>query len=137
MLKDRLIFLRKQIKLTQYEVADRLGYSRGKLANYEQGSREPDYETLKHIANFYDTSLDYLLGRTDNPKSDTTKFNEGLDALYELNSLLETYGVNQSELFDIKKWKVLGAEGIKQLENYFRFTVEQAERQNRKNLQDD
>ena len=46
MLGKRIAALRKEKGLSQYELADRLGFSRGKLANYEQGTREPDYETL-------------------------------------------------------------------------------------------
>lgn len=65
MFKNRLISLRKEKGLSQYEVADRLGFSRGKLANYEQGTRQPDYDTLTKIAEYYDVSVDYLLGRTD------------------------------------------------------------------------
>ncbi|MET3508429.1 helix-turn-helix domain-containing protein [Halalkalibacter oceani] len=68
MLGQRIASLRKQKGISQYELADRLGFSRGKLANYEQGSRQPDYDTLNKIADFFDVSVDYLLGRTDNPK---------------------------------------------------------------------
>jgi len=65
MLKNRLVSLRKDKGLNQYEAAKLLGFSRGKLANYEQGSRQPDYDTLEIIADFYKTSTDFLLGRTD------------------------------------------------------------------------
>lgn len=72
MLKNRLVSLRKDKGLSQYEAAKLLGFSRGKLANYEQGSRQPDYDTLEIIADFYKTSTDFLLGRTDkqNEKTD-------------------------------------------------------------------
>ncbi|MCX2825295.1 helix-turn-helix domain-containing protein [Bacillus pseudomycoides] len=65
MLGKKISELRKQQKLSQYELAERLGFSRGKLANYEQGQREPDYDTLKKIADFFEVSTDYLLGRTE------------------------------------------------------------------------
>lgn len=64
-MERRLLSLRKNQKLSQYDLADRLGFSRGKLANYEQGQREPDYDTLKKIADFFEVSTDYLLGRTE------------------------------------------------------------------------
>lgn len=38
----RLSSLRKGKKLTQYSLAENLGFSRGQISNYEQGSREPD-----------------------------------------------------------------------------------------------
>jgi len=61
MLGEKISSLRKMRKLSQYELAERLGFSRGKLANYEQGSRQPDYDTLKKIALFFDVTTDYLL----------------------------------------------------------------------------
>jgi transcriptional regulator with XRE-family HTH domain len=64
-LGKRIAALRKEKGLSQYELADRLGFSRGKLANYEQGTREPDYETLIKIADFFEVSTDYLLRGTD------------------------------------------------------------------------
>lgn len=39
--------------------------SRGLLSNYEQGSREPDYDTLILLADYYEVSTDYLLGITN------------------------------------------------------------------------
>jgi len=61
MLGERIASLRKKRNLSQYDLAERLGFSRGKLANYEQGSRQPDYDTLKSIADFFDVSVEYLL----------------------------------------------------------------------------
>lgn len=69
--KDRLVSLRKEKKLTQYELADKLGFSRGQISNYEQGSREPDQETLIKIVSFFDVSVDFMLGLTDIRKYDT------------------------------------------------------------------
>ncbi|HDR4425052.1 TPA: helix-turn-helix domain-containing protein [Bacillus cereus] len=65
MLGKKIAELRKNQKLSQYDLADRLEFSRGKLANYEQGQREPDYDTLKKIADFFEVSTDYLLDRTE------------------------------------------------------------------------
>ena len=63
--KERLVNLRKEKGLTQYDLAQLLGFSRGQIGNYEQGSREPDQETLLKIANFFNVSSDYLLGISD------------------------------------------------------------------------
>lgn len=65
MLGRRIAMLRKEKELSQYELADRLGFSRGKIANYEQESRQPDYDTLIKIAEFFEVTTDYLLGKTD------------------------------------------------------------------------
>jgi transcriptional regulator with XRE-family HTH domain len=63
----RLSQLRKSHNLSQYDLADKLRFSRGQIANYEQGQRQPDYETLEKIADFFEISVDYLLGRTEDP----------------------------------------------------------------------
>ena len=58
---------RKAKGLTQQDLADFLGIGRVTYARYENGDRQPDYETLLKLANYLDVSTDYLLGRTDNP----------------------------------------------------------------------
>lgn len=50
---------------TQDQLAANLHISRSRIGMYETGSRQPDFETLKLIANFFDVDTDYLLGRTD------------------------------------------------------------------------
>lgn len=63
----KLLSLRKQKGLTQKDLAEYLGISRQAYANYETGSREPDIATLKQLAEYFDVSLDYLLGKTEKP----------------------------------------------------------------------
>lgn len=62
MLSSKLKQLRNSTKLTQSEFAKKIDVARTTYAMYEQGNREPDYEILKKIANYYDVSTDYLLG---------------------------------------------------------------------------
>lgn len=68
MFGKRLAFLRKQKSISQYKLAELLKLTRGQIANYEQGKRQPDYETLKMFADFFSVSTDYLLGKSDDPK---------------------------------------------------------------------
>ncbi|MBM7607539.1 transcriptional regulator with XRE-family HTH domain [Lysinibacillus composti] len=63
MFGDILAKLRKDRKLSQYDLAERMGFSRGQISNYEQGTRQPDFETLQKFADFFEVSTDYLLGR--------------------------------------------------------------------------
>ncbi|WP_342441740.1 helix-turn-helix transcriptional regulator [Lysinibacillus sp. FSL K6-0075] len=65
MFAQNLTKLRKERKISQYKLAELIGFSRGRIANYEQGSREPDFETLDIFADFFNVSSDWLLGRTN------------------------------------------------------------------------
>jgi len=64
---ERLAELRKKHKMTQQELANKLGVSRGTIGMYEIGQRDPDTETVAEIAEIFNVSTDYLLGRTDDP----------------------------------------------------------------------
>ncbi len=57
--------LRLSHGFTQAELADALGISRSRIGMYETGAREPDFETLEIIADFFNVDTDYLLGRTN------------------------------------------------------------------------
>ncbi len=50
---------------TQEELAVRLNVSRSSLRMYESGAREPDFETLIKIADFFNVTTDYLIGRSN------------------------------------------------------------------------
>jgi transcriptional regulator with XRE-family HTH domain len=64
---ERISELRTKMKLTQEELAKRIGITRAALSHYEKNRREPDYETLQKLADFFDVNVDYLLGRTVDP----------------------------------------------------------------------
>lgn len=57
--------LRKLNHFTQREVAQRLGISQPSYIRYENGSAEPTLENLVKIADLYDVSVDFLLGRKE------------------------------------------------------------------------
>lgn len=63
----RLTALRKEKKLLQADVANKIGIARATYGAYEQGNRQPDFDTLERIADYFEVSTDYLLGRTDTP----------------------------------------------------------------------
>ena len=52
-------------KLTQRDMAEKLGISQPSYIRYENGSSEPSQENLVKIADIFDVSVDYLLGRAD------------------------------------------------------------------------
>ncbi len=55
--------------ITQKQLADFLGISERSYQNYEYGNREPSFDVTVKLANHLNVSIDYLLGRTDNPHS--------------------------------------------------------------------
>ena len=61
----RLKELREINEISQYKLADALNLSRSVLSNYEQGIREPDFNTLRLIANYFNVSIDFLLGESE------------------------------------------------------------------------
>ena len=64
---NRMKLLREQHNLNQTEVAKVLNISRQAYNFYENEKRDPDTSMLIRIADFYNVSLDYLLGRTNDP----------------------------------------------------------------------
>lgn len=69
-LSERLEECRKKKGVKQIEVADRLNVHRSMISHYESGTRKPNLEGLIMLADFYNVSLDYLVGRTDTPTTD-------------------------------------------------------------------
>ena len=63
--KNRLKTLRAEKKLTQNELAKKLKYSRSTISQYEGGLRDPSLNFIIDISDFFNVSLDYLLGRTN------------------------------------------------------------------------
>ena len=64
----RLKELRKSRKISQIKLAMDLNLNQNSISRYETGEREADYATLIALADYFDVSIDYLLGRTENPK---------------------------------------------------------------------
>lgn len=77
---NRMKELRQERGITMKDAAQQLNLPYTTYVNYEKGTREPNSETLIQIANFYNTSIDYLLG-----KSDTRIDDKVLDIVNELD----------------------------------------------------
>ena len=63
--KDRLIKLRKELNLTQEELAQKIGYTRTAISAWEIGRNEPSNADIIKLAEYFGVSTDYLLGKTD------------------------------------------------------------------------
>ena len=64
---ERLKELRSSKNLTQKQVYEAIGMSAIGYQRYEYGEREPAYQKLIALADYFDVSLDYLVGRSDDP----------------------------------------------------------------------
>ena len=64
---ERLAELRIKSGFTQKVIGEKVGVSKSAFANYENGERHPNFETIVKIADALHVSVDYLLGRTDQP----------------------------------------------------------------------
>jgi transcriptional regulator with XRE-family HTH domain len=98
-----LIELRKEKGIYQKELATYLEVSTGTISNYEKGVHNPDLKALCKIADFYDVSLDYMLGRTQyNHSLETLNRNLTKDFTISdfMNTVLEFSDRNVSSLLD-------------------------------------
>ena len=68
----RIRTIREQKQLRQADVAEVLQITASAYGHYEQGKREPDFQTLKKIAALFEVRLSYLLGETDEQPHFTT-----------------------------------------------------------------
>ena len=68
LLCERLSELKSSKQLMQKEIAQGAGVPLRTYQRYETGEREPSASTLSALADFFNVSIDYLVGRTDNPQ---------------------------------------------------------------------
>ena len=105
---ERLRKLRQDMGVTQEQLADDLSVAKSTIGMWENQKREPDLKMLEKIADFFKTSVDYLIGRVDEPHSffrgfstkmlpaeileccngDTEKALEKWNQMYDLNSVI-------------------------------------------------
>ena len=69
MFAERLKEIRKGAGMTQVQLAEALGVSKGTVAMWEIGKREPNYETLNALSGIFDKRLDYILGYSNDSSS--------------------------------------------------------------------
>lgn len=87
----RLKTLRQQKNINQAELGKIIDVGKTTISNYETGYSVPDLETVVKLADYFDVSTDYLLGRTDYPKMCT-------DQIFQTTNLLAE---NEIEVLEI------------------------------------
>lgn len=105
MLNDRLKYLRIEKGKTQKEMAKDLGTTDVTIGRYEAGTREPKTDVLNALADYFDVSTDYLLGRTDERKPQKERFQN----------------VDSISAHRIGKIEKLSDEALDQLDDYIKY----------------
>ena len=98
---DRLRECRQKANLSQKYVALSLGIAEPSVSNWERGKTRPSNENIAKLADLYGVSVDYLLGRTDDPNNVSTK--------------LESLGKQLTAASKSKEWRML-SEGLEEFE---------------------
>ena len=103
MFSERLKTSRKEVGLTQVELAEILKVSNGTVGMWETGKREPKLETMVHLSKTLNTSVDYLLGLSEDEMPQTierieTNEDSGLQVQAEV-----IYSCSDYDLVLIKK----------------------------------
>lgn len=65
MFVEQFVYLLQKNNITAYRVAKETGISQGLMGEYKNGIKLPTSQNLIKIADYFDCSIDYLLGRTD------------------------------------------------------------------------
>ena len=84
---DRLITLRKSLGINKAEAARRLNTTAMAYGRYENGQREPSFQTVSYIASTFGTTTDYLYGLTDSMEAKSITISKDTDS--ELFGLVE------------------------------------------------
>lgn len=101
-----LVALRKDKQLTQKQLASYLNLSRSTLAGYETKSRQPDFETLQKMANYFEVSIDYLISGNTFPGDKTqTYFIDEISLDYEI--CIELQKLTLSAKYELLKYMKL------------------------------
>ncbi len=104
---QRLRILRKEKKLRQEDLATIISLHRATIGKYETNERFPDQETLQKLADYFETSIDFLLNRTD------------IRTPYQtVKERMDKYNPDSTYLLELKG---LPKEAIEQIEEYIEF----------------
>lgn len=121
---EKLLFLRERLNVTQKAVADYIGLSRQAYAHYEFGDRYPDPKTLCKLADYFNVSVDYLLGRVDEQSfTPNTRNSHNYDEILSRTTPLDQLSPDEQEL--IEKYRKLSPAYKIKLNTYAEIFLEQ------------
>ncbi|MFW6047183.1 MAG: helix-turn-helix domain-containing protein [Candidatus Woesearchaeota archaeon] len=95
---NRLRKLRNEYNLTQTELANKFNSSKTTFSNYENGHRKPGLELVSELADYFDVTIDYLLGKTDHRSLSIVN-----DFTDELQKLMKKHDLDYIKVIDEAK----------------------------------
>ncbi len=111
---ERLKKLREEKNLTQIELGKAFNISHSTINRYENGLRQPDNETLINMSNFFNVSVDYLLG-ISNTRNDSERITDILQNNPELQELWDKLKERPDLQLLFKQVKDVDSKGIQQI----------------------
>lgn len=113
----RLKELREGKGISQKTFAIDMHFAQSTIGMWESGKREPDFETLCKIANYFNVTLDYLVGRADTPTPvPQTAQSAETEIQAEFNKLTESEQKDVLDYIRFKKHRRPEAKGLKELD---------------------
>lgn len=106
MLGNRIRELRNLKDITQEDLSKIIGVTTSMVGMYETDARNPSYEVLKKIADYFEVTTDYLLGRTEEPT------HSGQNATMPIKRIPERFTSPEEARAYVEKHVILGANGI-------------------------
>lgn len=94
----RLEELRKAKGISQETLAKELNMTQQRISAYEKGKREPDIETIKQLAKYFNCTTDYLLGKSDIRNPEELKNIQFANA-----GGLDTKGLDEDDLVELQR----------------------------------
>ena len=86
---ERLKSLRQSIMLSQKDFAGKIGITQSAVNRYENNQAEASYKTLLLYADYFDVSLDYIYGRTDQPQGKLFDFKPKIEDNDDMRLFIE------------------------------------------------
>jgi transcriptional regulator with XRE-family HTH domain len=114
---DRIRYLRKKHNLTQQELASKFYLNKSSISRYERGNQLPEHDLLEKIADYFNVSVDYLLGRTNiRSKTDAAdKISESLNDDPELSQFWDALKEREDLKLLFKQTKDLAPNDVKKI----------------------
>lgn len=88
---NRIRFLREKLNLRQIDIANATGIDQKTLSNYETGKTNPDSYALIRLADYFNVSIDYLVGRSNSSFQTRDDISKKIDALIDTLNDIKRY----------------------------------------------